>query len=129
MERPAQIRRALEGGRPAQRACAQATRLCTLGRNRRRGNHLAPGGDRRRAQLGLPLFMAARLRLHPRGSVGTRLFAGGARLLLLVTARFPVDASTVSGPLPPRRARRGGGELLATRGLPWLPPRSSRQRR
>ncbi len=35
-------------------------------RHRRRRHHLPAGGDRRRAQLGLPLLLAARLHPHPR---------------------------------------------------------------
>ena len=51
------------GGDP-QRARAQAARPRALRRGRGRGDDVAAGGDRRRAQLGLPLLLGPRLGVH-----------------------------------------------------------------
>ena len=93
-----------------------------------------PEHARRRAQLGLPLLLAAGLRLHPRCLPRARLFAGGRRLLLVAAARISSHPSPASGPLPARRrhpcARTGAAarRLSAARGRSGSampPPRSS----
>src|SRR5215207_6784550 len=56
-------------------------------RRRDRGAHdLVAGGHRRRAELGLPLLLAARLGARARGAAGRRLHRRGARL-----PRFPAS--------------------------------------
>ena len=57
----------------AQRAGAQAAGPRSLRGDRRRGDHLAARGDRRRAQLGLPLLLGSRLGVHPRRPAAPRL--------------------------------------------------------
>ena len=51
-------------------------------------HHLAAGGDRRRAQLGLPLLLAARFRLHPLCAGGRRLWRRSAAVLDVSAARL-----------------------------------------
>ena len=49
-------------------------------RHRRGADHLAARGSRRRAQLGLPVLLAARRHDHPGGAAAHRLHRGGRRL-------------------------------------------------
>ena len=53
----AHVRRPLARCRRAERAGAEAARLRTIRRHHGRADHVAAGGDRRRAQLGLPLLL------------------------------------------------------------------------
>ena len=66
---------------PAQRAHAQGPDLRADRRAGRRGDHLAARDARRRAQLGLPLHLDARLDVRAVGPVHPRLRLGGQRLL------------------------------------------------
>ena len=56
-------------------------------RHRRRADDLAAEAHRRRAQLGLPLLLAARRRVHAVGAQHRRLQRGGARVARLAAAR------------------------------------------
>ena len=90
---------------------------------------LAARADRRRAQLGLPLLLGARLGVHARRADAAGLPARGRGVLLVAAARLAADPSAPAGPLPPRRRRaRAGGHAAAGR-LPRLAPGPSRQRR
>jgi Domain of unknown function (DUF5911) len=75
-------------------------------RDRRRRHHLAPGVDRRRAELGLPLLVAARLGIHAAGAARARLHTRGGRVLLLADACSPAHASGGARPLPVERPPR-----------------------
>ena len=67
----------------AQRADAQGPDVRADRRDRRRGDDLAAGDARRRAQLGLPLHVDPRLDVRAVGPLHARLRLGGERLLLL----------------------------------------------
>ena len=71
------------------------------------GDHVAAGGAARRAQLGLPLLLAARLGVHPVEPVRARLRLGGGRFLLV--SRRPGPARR-RGPGGLRGRRRAGPE-------------------
>ena len=58
----------------------------TTGARDRGADDVAPGGPRRRAQLGLPLLLAARLGARARGAPGRRLHRRGGRLPRLPAA-------------------------------------------
>ena len=89
-------------------------------RDRRGSHHLAARGLRGRAQLGLPLLLAPRLRAHPRLPGPGRLHRGGRRLAGLAAAhhrrrprpdadhvrRRRVAAAARGHPRPPARLRR-----------------------
>ena len=76
-----QLRRAVaRRGRP-QRARAQAARLLAVRVHRRRPDDLAAGVARRRSQLGLPLRLAARRRVHAARPARARLRRRGAGVL------------------------------------------------
>ena len=64
-----------------QRPGAAGAVLPAQRRDRRRRDHLAARGRRRRTQLGLPLLLGARRQLHHGGAVGRRLPGRGRRLL------------------------------------------------
>ncbi len=95
-----------------------------------RPDHLAPGAARGRAQLGLPLLLAARRDLHALRSHDGRLRGGGPRLARLAGERRGRDAVRDPDHVRPGRgeapARAGAG--LAARS-PWLPAGTDRQRR
>ena len=57
---------------------AQGAHLPADGRDRRRSDDVAPGADRRRAQLGLPLLLAPRRDLHALRADERRLHRRGA---------------------------------------------------
>ena len=68
--------------RTAERSCARCITLKALtyaptGRHRRRADHLAARAARRRAQLGLPLLLAARRDVHAAGAAARRLSRRG----------------------------------------------------
>jgi len=76
-------------------AHAQAPHLRAQRRDRRRPHHQPAGGAGRRPQLGLPLHLDARLRLHRLRAAAARLPRGGHRLHgLSATARRPSCSST-----------------------------------
>ena len=77
--RAPRLRRAVARRRDPQRAGAQAALPRPLRRDRGSGDRLAAGGDRRRAQLGLPLLLGAGLCLHARGPAAARLPAARPR--------------------------------------------------
>jgi GH15 family glucan-1,4-alpha-glucosidase len=66
---------------------AQGTHLWADWRYRRRSDHCAAGMDRRCAQLGLPLLLAARRNLHSVCLAARRLHGGSARLARLAFSR------------------------------------------
>ena len=70
----------------------------------RRAHHVAPGGPRRRAQLGLPLHLAARLGPDPQRPARRRLHRGGAGLHRV---RVPGDGRAPRGAADHVRHRRG----------------------
>ncbi len=111
------LRRPLARCRHSQRLGAEALGLRTIRRDRRRRHDLAARDARRRAQLGLPLLLAPRLRLHARCLPLARLFAGSRRLLLLAAARVSTHPSPPPGPLPPRRWHAHAGACAAARRL------------
>ena len=78
--RALRIRRAVPGGSAPKRARPQGPDELADRSDRGGGDHVAPGGDRRRAQLGLPLLLAPRLSAHGQCAVHARLHGGGARL-------------------------------------------------
>ena len=61
----------------------KALTYAPTGRDRRCPDDLAAGGDRRRAQLGLPLLLAARRLVHAGAAGPDRLHGGGGRLARL----------------------------------------------
>ena len=73
--------------RAAQPDHAQGAHLRADGRHRRRADHLAARGDRRRAQLGLPLLLGARRDAHAPGADPRGLPRRGGRLARLAAAR------------------------------------------
>ena len=97
------LRRPVARCRHSQRLGAEALGPRTIRRNRRRRHDLPARDARRRAQLGLPLLVAPRLRFHARCLPRARLFAGSRRLLLVAVARVSTHPSPPPGPLPPRR--------------------------
>src|SRR5882724_5868314 len=102
--RPLPLRRPLPRGGPAQHPPAEALDLRSLGRGDRRPHHLAPRGDRRPAQLGLPLLLAARCLLDPDRVLRPGLPGGGEGLPLLAPLCHAEAPSRARGAL--RRARR-----------------------
>ena len=109
-------------------ALAQAPRLRPLRRDRRGSDHLAPGGDRRRAQLGLPLRLAARRVVRAAGPARARLRSRVACVLLVAPARLAADPSADPRSLPPRRPVRHRREEPRPRRLPRLAAGPGRQR-
>ena len=95
---------------------AQGADLCADRRHRRGAHHLAAGMDRRRAQLGLPLLLAARrdadaARLHER-----RLLRGGRGVARMAAARRRRPARAGADHVRHRRraaAGRMGGAVAA----------------
>ena len=86
-------------------------------------------GDRRRAQLGLPLLLGARLGLHARGAPASGLPGGGRGVLLVAAARVPAHPPAPAGPLPPRRRRARARAHARAGRLPRVAPGAGRQRR
>ena len=129
LDRRTGVRRPLAGRSPPQRAGAEASRLRTLGRDRRRGHDLASRGDRRRAELGLPLLVAARLRVRPAGSARARLLARGRGFLLLADARDAADPAGGARALPAERPPRSRRAVASARRLPRIAARPGRERR
>ena len=89
-------------------------------RHRRRAHHLAARGLRRRAQLGLPLLLAARRRPHPRLAGRGRLHRGGRPLAGLAAAHHRRRPRPDAGPVRRRRLPAG------PRGHPRPPARLRR---
>ena len=81
------LRRPPPRPRAAQPDHAEGADLRADRRDRRRADDLAARGDRRRAQLGLPLLLGARRDVHAPGAAARRLHRGGARLAGLAAAR------------------------------------------
>ena len=92
--------------RPAQRARAQADDLRAVRRIGRRADHVAARGDRRRAQLGLPLLLDSRFELHDRRAAAARMPRRGAVAVLVVHAGDGADRAGAPRPVSPRRRRR-----------------------
>ena len=105
---------------------AEGAHLRPHRRHRRRRHHLAPRAAGRRAQLGLPLLLAARRHLHPPGADRGRLHRGGRGLAALAAAghrraaRPGADHVRTGG----RATAAGDGAPLAA-GLRGLEPRSA----
>ena len=127
--RAACVRRPVARCRDPQRAGAQAALLRALRGDRGGGDRVAARGDRRRAQLGLPLLLGARLGIHARGPPAPRVPERGRGVLLVAAARVPAHAPAPAGPLPPgRRRARTRAHARAGR-LPGIAPGPGRQRR
>ena len=101
--RGADVRRALPGRRAPERARAQAPGLRAVRGDRRRRDHLAPGGDRRRSELGLPVLVDPRRGVHDRGVPRAGISDRGEGLLLVVDERVPDHGASAPGPVSPRR--------------------------
>ena len=99
------------------------------GRDRGGRDRVAARGDRRRAQLGLPLLLGARLGLHARRAPAPRLPERGRGVLLVAAARVPAHPPAPAGPLPPRRRRARARAHARPGRLPRLAPGPGRQRR
>ena len=92
-----------------QRARPEADDLRSVGRVGRGADHLVAGGDRRAAQLGLPLLLDSRLQFHDRRAAAARLPRRGALALLVVHAgdgahrasRFTSSTGSTAGSGPP----------------------------
>ena len=127
--RAARVRRPVARCRDPQRTRAQAALPRPFRGDRGGGDHVAARGDRRRAQLGLPLLLGARLRVHARRPPAARLPERGRRVLLVAAARIPAHPPAPARPLPTRRRRpRARAHARAGR-LPRLTPGPGRQRR
>src|SRR5215204_1879054 len=95
----------MAGRRDPQRTSAQAPLPRPFGCDRGSGDRLAARGDRRRAQLGLPLLLGARLSLHARRPPAPRLLGRGGGVLLVAAARIAAHSPASAGPY-----RLDGGE-------------------
>ena len=129
---PHAVRRALARDGPALGHHAQALHLLADRGHGRRAHHEPAGDDRRRAQLGLPLRLAARLGLHRLRLPAPGLLRRGRRLQRLARAALPRDRSlrpAAPDRLRPRRRQRPhrarAGPPLR---LPRLAPGAHRQR-
>ena len=116
------IRRPLPRDGDSERARPPAHGLRSLGCGRRRADHLAARADRRAAQLGLPLLLAARRLAHRARARRPGLHGRGARLRELAAARHPTDSARAPRAL--RRAR----QQAARRAHAGSPGRLSRDR-
>ena len=115
--------------RDPQRPGAQAPLPRSLRGDRGSGHGVVARGDRRRAQLGLPLLLGARLGLHARGAPASGLPGGGRGVLLVAAARVPAHPPAPAGPLPPRRRRARARAHARAGRLPRVAPGPGRQRR
>ena len=79
--------RAVARGRAALAAHPEGAGALGDRRHRRRRHHLAARADRRPAQLGLPLLLAARCHVHALCADQRRAFRGGRGLARLAAAR------------------------------------------
>ncbi len=110
MARPGRVPRPSLARLPAaQRADAEGSRLRADRCDVRRRHDVAARDARRRAQLGLPLLLGARLDVHALGALHARLRLGGRRLLRV--HRRGLRRRRPAGHVRDRRrapARRGG---------------------
>ena len=97
------VRRPMARRRDPQRTGAQAALPRPFRCDRGSGDRLPARGDRRRAQLGLPLLLGARLGIHARGPPTPGLPGRGRGVLLVAAARVAAHPPALAGPLPPRR--------------------------
>ena len=122
--------RALPGRGPRVAAHAQGAHLRADRRHRGRADHLAAGAARRRAQLGLPVLLAARRDVHPARDARRRLHRGGGGLARVAAARGrgrpgrPADHVRHRRRAAPGRVRAG-----VAAGLRGLAAGAGRQRR
>ena len=123
------VRRPLARRRDPQRAGAQAALPRSLRSDRGGRDHLPARGDRRRAQLGLPLLLGARLGVHARRPPAAGLPERGRGVLLVAAPRLPAHPPAPAGPLPPRRRRARTRAHAGAGRLPGLAPGPGRQRR
>ena len=145
--RPARVVRTLAGGRAARRhgatqpAHPAADDARRDRRHRRGADHVAARGLRGRAQLGLPLLLAARRGPDPRVAARRRLRAGGAAVAQLAAEgrrrrpRRPADhvhrrrwpaAARARGAAPARLRRQPPGPDRQRRGV-TAPERRARR--
>ena len=87
LDRPLRLRGRLGRRRPQLARRPQGAHVRADRRHGRRRHDVAAGGDRRRAELGLPLLLAARLDAHPAGAARRRLRRRGRRVAGLAAAR------------------------------------------
>ena len=102
---------------PPLAAHAQGAHVRADRRHRRRADDLAARGDRRRAELGLPLLLAPRRDAHAARAARRRLQRGGARLARLAAPRRGRQPGRRPDHVRRGRASAGSTELE----LPWLP--------
>ena len=129
------VARQLRAARVARRRRALAhhlegAHLRPDGWHHRRPDDVAARGARRRAQLGLPLLLAARRHAHAFGPDGGRVPRGGggvARLAAQGRGRGPLQAA--DHVRPRRRAEPAGVRGRLAAGLRGVAPRAHRQRR
>ncbi len=130
--RPVPGRRPAPRGRGPQPGDAAADEPCRHRRHRGRPDHLAARGDRRRAQLGLSLLLAARRRADPRVAAHRRLHRRGPQLAALAAAgcgrrpRGPTDH--VHRRRRPRAARARARPPARLRGIDAGADRQRRRR-
>ena len=130
VERAIDLRRRLARCRAALAHHAEGAHLRADRRHRGRADHVAARVDRRRAQLGLPLLLAARRDVHALLADDRRLHRGGVRVPRLAAprrgrrSRAPADHVRTCRRAAPQRVR---GRLAA--GLRGLDAGAGRQRR
>ena len=93
-------------------------------RDRRRADDVAAGADRRRAQLGLPLHLAARRDVHALRADERRLHRRGARVARLASARRRRRSGERADPL----RRRGRAARDSSSSSPGCPATQARRR-
>ncbi len=111
------VRRAVPRGRPALADHAQGADVRADRRHRRGRDDLAAGGARRRAQLGLPLLLAARRDVHPSGAGPDRLHRRGGRVAGVAAARDRRQPGPAADHVR-RRRRAAASRSASCRGCP-----------
>ena len=133
VDRPVDVHRPLARGPAPLRDHAQADDLRALGRTGRGPDRRAPGADRRRAQLGLPLHLGPGLLLLGALPAGPRLHRGGRRLRAVARCAreraVGQRGGTAQHHVPRRRLLRPQrGDPGALGGLPRLTSGADRER-
>src|SRR5215216_5489989 len=113
MGEPLYLRGTLPRRGRSQRPGAETDDLRTLRRPGSGADHLAPRGDRRRTELGLPLLLATRRVVHVARTVRPRLPGGGRGLPRLAAARHAPNLARA-----PRTLRRIRGGYRCCRPVP-----------
>ena len=128
--RPLHVRRPLLRRRLPLADGAEGDDVRPDGRHRRRADDLAPGADRRRPELGLPVLLAPRRQLRALRARRQRLRRGGRRLAGLAPARRRRRPGGHPDHVRPRRrAATARVRAAVARGLRGLAAGPGRQRR